>query len=307
MSAAPRYVLISPCRNEAEFMRRTLDSVVAQTVTPDLWVIVNDGSTDQTPEILAEYEKDHDWIKVLAKPDRGHRAVGPGVMEAFYFGLDTVDLNEFTYLCKLDLDLDLPPGYFEEQMRMMESEPRLGTCSGKTYFINKAGAQVSEKIGDEMSVGANKFYRVTCFNHIGGFARDVMWDGLDCHKARQLGWLAMSWDDPKVNFVHLRPMGSSQTNILVGRRRHGSGQYYMGSDPIYFIATAVKKMFHPPYLVGGFATLQGFFGAMLKRAPQYDDPALRTFIRSYQRRALLVGKKRAVAEIDARNVGAKLP
>ncbi|MEL7347714.1 MAG: glycosyltransferase, partial [Pseudomonadota bacterium] len=87
---AGSYVVISPCRNEAAFMRRTLDSMVAQTVRPATWVIVDDGSSDETPAILADYAARHDWIRVVAKPDRGHRAVGPGVVEAFYAGLETV-------------------------------------------------------------------------------------------------------------------------------------------------------------------------------------------------------------------------
>ena len=89
------YVLISPCRNEADYMRRTLDSVIAQTATPTLWLIVDDGSTDATPDILADYAARHDWIRVVTKPDRGHRAVGPGVIEAFYFGVDQIDLGAF--------------------------------------------------------------------------------------------------------------------------------------------------------------------------------------------------------------------
>lgn len=293
------YVVISPCRNEADYMRRTLDSVVAQTLRPALWVIVDDGSTDATPDILAEYTARHDWIRVVQKPDRGHRAVGPGVIEAFYAGLDTVDLDAFSYLCKLDLDLDLPPGYFAGLIQRMQANPRIGTCSGKAYFRNGAGQMISEKIGDEMSVGASKFYSVDCFNQIGGFVREVMWDGLDCHKARQLGWIACSWDDEELRFEHLRPMGSSQQGILTGRRRHGFGQYYMGSHPVYFIATAIKKMAHPPYVIGGLATLQGYFGAMLRREKQHGDEELRRFIRDYQWQALLRGKARAVARIEA--------
>jgi hypothetical protein len=293
------YLVISPCRNEAEFMRRTLDSMVAQTKRPALWVIVDDGSTDATPAILQEYASRHDWIRIVQKPDRGHRAVGPGVIEAFYAGYDTVDPSRFGFICKLDLDLDLPHGYFAELLRRMEADPRIGTCSGKAYFRNASGDLVSEKIGDDVSLGMTKLFRRECFEDIGGFVREVMWDGIDCHKARQLGWSVVSWDTPELRFEHLRPMGSSQQGILTGRRRHGYGQYYMGSDPLYFTATAIKKMAHPPYIVGGLATLQGYFGAWLRGTPQHDDPELRKFIRAYQRRVLRKGKKRAVAEIEA--------
>ena len=200
------YVVISPCRNEAQYMRRTLASMVGQSIPPTQWVIVDDGSTDETPEILAEYIARHDWIRLVKKPDRGHRAVGPGVIEAFYVGLETVDLENFDFLCKLDLDLDLPKRYFEILMTRMMENPRIGTASGKPY-MRVGGQLVSERRGDEMSVGMTKFYRVTCFQSIGGFAREVMWDAIDCHKARQLGWTAISWDDPELRFEHLRPMG----------------------------------------------------------------------------------------------------
>ena len=295
---ARTYVLISPCRNEAEYMRRTLDSVVAQTVTPAKWVIVDDGSTDATPEILADYAAKHPWIEIVAKPDRGHRAVGPGVIEAFYAGVETIHLEDYAYSCKLDLDLELPAGYFEGLMARMEADPRIGTCSGKPY-IRRGDALISERRGDEVSVGMTKFYRRACFEAIGGYVREVMWDAIDCHKARQLGWRAVSWDDPELRFEHLRPMGSSQTSIYTGRRRHGFGQYFMGSDPLFYAATCVFRMLEPPYVLGGLAMMQGYLGAWLRGARQLDDPALRAFIRAYQRRALRVGKARAIAEIDA--------
>lgn len=296
------YVVISPCRNEADYMRRTLDSVVAQTVPPALWVIVDDGSTDATPAILAEYAAAHDWIQVVQKPDRGHRAVGPGVIEAFYFGLETVDLAAFAYLCKLDLDLDLPERYFETLITRMEADPRIGTCSGKPY-IRRDGQLVSERRGDEMSAGMTKFYRRTCFQDIGGFVREVMWDAIDCHKARQMGWIAVSWDAPDLNFEHLRPMGSSQTSIYTGKRRHGFGQYYMGSDPLYYLATCVFRMSEPPYVLGGLAMLQGYVGAWARGTPRQQDAELIAFIRRFQRRALRVGKARAAAELEAERAG----
>ena len=305
------YLLVTPCRNEAEYMRRTLDSVVAQDQTPDLWVIVDDGSTDETPAILAEYAARNPWIRVLTKPDRGKRAVGPGVIEAFYFGLNQVEWQGseletgqgtgwqgFDYLCKLDLDLDLPKGYFSGLIARMQANPRIGSCSGKPYFKDAAGQMVSEKCGDEMSVGMTKFYRTTCFRDIGGFVQEVMWDAIDCHKSRQLGWIACSWDVPELRFEHLRPMGSSQKGIFTGRMRHGFGQYYMGSDFFYFTATCLFRMAHPPFILGGFATWWGYVKAWAQGTPHQQDAALVAQIRRYQRRALILGKTRANAEVE---------
>jgi len=202
MKRRDRYVLISPCRDEARFMRRTLDSVAAQTVRPDLWVVVDDGSTDASPSILREYARQLPCLRVVRRADRGRRSVGPGVIDAFYAGLEAVNLNAFTYLGKLDLDLDLPPRYFQRLIERMQANPRLGTTSGKPYFVHSdSGALVAEVCGDEMSVGASKFYRAACFREIGGFVREVMWDGIDCHRCRMLGWLAESVDEPELRFL----------------------------------------------------------------------------------------------------------
>jgi glycosyltransferase involved in cell wall biosynthesis len=293
------YLLISPGRNEAAFLRRTLDSVIAQTERPALWVIVDDGSTDDSPAILADYAARHDWIRIVRREDRGRRSVGPGVIEAFYAGLETVALDDHDYLCKLDLDLDLPPGYFAGLMDRMEADPRLGTCSGKAYYRDASGRMISEGIGDEVSVGASKFFRTACFRQIGGFVREVMWDGIDCHKARQLGWKVASWDDPELRFEHLRPMGSSQQGILAGRRRHGFGQYYMGTDPLFFLASALLRTARRPFVTGAMAMIQGYVSAWVRGAPRHEDADLTAFIRAYQRRALLVGKRRAATEIEA--------
>src|SRR5262245_4132062 len=113
------YLIISPCRNEAQHMRQTLDSVIAQSTRPARWVIVDDGSSDATPGILAGYAARHDWISIVTLADRGHRSVGPGVIEAFYAGYGSVDPARYRYLCKLDLDLRLPPRYFEILMARM--------------------------------------------------------------------------------------------------------------------------------------------------------------------------------------------
>ncbi len=280
-------------------MRLTLDSVIAQSVRPALWIIVDDGSTDETQAILAEYAAKHAFIRVVRREDRGRRSVGPGVIDAFYAGLETVDLRDYGYVAKVDLDLDLPRNYFEELIRRMEADPRLGTCSGKPYFRHpRTGQLISEKCGDDMSVGMTKFYRMECFEQIGGFVREVMWDGIDCHRCRMLGWKACSWDDPELWFIHLRPMGSSQYGIWTGRMRHGYGQYYMGSSLAYMTASAVFRMTRPPVVVGGLAMWWGYVRAMLGRRERYDDRAFRAFLRRYQWRCLMCGKRRAREQLD---------
>src|SRR5947209_7354390 len=110
------YCLITPCRDEARYARRALESVTTQTIAPGRWVIVDDGSTDETLSILAEYARRFDYIRVLRREDRGFRKLGRGVVDAFYAGLDTVHLADFEFLGKLDLDLVLPPRYFEYLM-----------------------------------------------------------------------------------------------------------------------------------------------------------------------------------------------
>ncbi len=288
-----KYVLISPGRNEAEFMRRTLDTVIAQTIRPARWVIVDDGSTDASPQILAEYAARHDWIQVVTRTDRGRRSVGPGVVEAFYAGYAAIDPDEYDFLCKLDLDLELPPGYFEGLMRRMDADPRIATCSGKAY-IWKNGRLVNERHGDETSIGASKFYRMSCFQALGGFVREVMWDGIDCHRCRMRGWSACSWDAPELRFVHLRPMGSSEVGVLTGRMRHGYGQYFMGTSVSYMLANAANRLNEKPYLLGSAAMVWGWLKSALQRKPRYDEPGFRAFLRRYQWRALVFGKRRAV-------------
>ena len=308
-SIGSKYLLISPCRNEAGYMEVTLDSVVKQSVQPAKWIIVDDGSSDATPEILSRYAEKYDFIEVITREDRGYRAVGPGVIDAFYSGLESAQLADYEFLCKLDLDLDLPERYFEILIQRMNQNRRIGTCSGKAYFRDPADAQrlVSEYCGDESSVGMTKFYRISCFKQIGGFVRQVMWDGIDSHRCRLLGWISCSWDDLPLRFIHLRPMGSSQKSIVAGRIRHGFGQYFMGTSLIYMIAVSVNRMNKYPYVLGAFAMLWGYVKSGLTRGERLDDPKMRSFLRSYQWRALLVGKHRATDEFNKRQANAWNP
>jgi glycosyltransferase involved in cell wall biosynthesis len=296
MKTANGYLLISPCRNEAQYARQTLDSVLAQSIPPAKWVIVDDGSTDETPRILTEYASQHDCIEIVTRFDRGRRAVGPGVIEAFYAGYEAINPDDYEYICKLDLDLSLPPRYFEVLIERMTANPRIATCSGKAY-IKEGDRLVDERHGDDTSLGMTKFYRVSCFKAIGGFVPEVMWDGIDCHQCRMRGWIACSWDEPELRFIHLRPMGSSQQSIYVGRMRHGYGQYFMGTGFLFMLASAIYRLNEKPYLLGSIAMLWGYLKNAIQRKPRYDAPGFRNFLRRYQWRVLTAGKKKAVEEI----------
>lgn len=300
-SAAPgrRYCLVTPCRNEAEYVRSTLETTTGQSVSPYLWIIVDDGSTDETPEILAEYEAKFDYIKVVRRVDRGARSVGPGVVEAFYDGLAEVDLETVDYVCKYDADLEVPPRYFERLMEIMEADPYQGNISGKLHLRHPDGTLEQERTGDENAVGPTKFYRTACFQGIGGFVREVSWDGIDGHLCRMNGWLAESRDEPDLQVIHLRQMGSSQQSLWVGRVRWGRGKYFMGSAWYYVLAVAGYRLFERPFVMSGVGIAWGYIKAIFAHHDRYENTAYRKFFRRYELRSLLFGKRRTMERYHA--------
>lgn len=275
------YLVISPVRDEAAYLRRTIDSMIAQTVRPALWIIVDDGSADQTAELVEAASAHNEWIRLHRRHDRGRRMVGPGVVEAFNDGLSLVNMSDFDYLCKLDGDLEFGPRYFEALFEKFEADPQLGTASGKSW-LRVGDRLVPERTGDDFSQGQTKLYRVACFKDIGGFVAEVMWDGIDCHRCRMLGWKAKSFRDDELRFVHLRPMGSSVRGIFHGRLRWGRGQYFMGTHWLYVLGIAAYRTFERPYVIGGLGILLGYWIAALRRVERYDDPAFRRYLRRWQ-------------------------
>jgi hypothetical protein len=165
------------------------------------------------------------------------------------------------------------------------------------------GKLVSEMCGDENSVGMIKFYRTECFTQIGGFVRMLMWDGIDCHRCRMLGWIAVSWDDPEIRFTHLRPMGTSHKNWWTGRVRHGVGQWFMGTGAAYMLASVVFRMTRPPLVVGGLAMGWGYLRSWWRGEPRYGDADFRQFLRSYQWACLLKGKAKATHLLNQQQAG----
>ncbi len=292
-----RYLLVSPCRDEAEYLQVTIDTVAAQSVLPAKWLIVDDGSSDDTPRILVAAAAKYPFIQVIRRDNRGHRSVGPGVIDALYHGLAQVNLGDYDYVCKFDCDLEMPPRYFERTMELFEEDPWLGTLSGK-LFLRYGRDEVLERTGDENSVGPVKFYRVACFQAIGGFVREVCWDGIDGHMCRMRGWIARSINDPELRIMHLRQMGSSHVSLWTGRQRWGRGKYFMGSSPLYMAAVALYRMIERPYVVSGLGILFGYIKAFIERAPRMKDQAYLAYLHRFEHTSLWMGKRRALERLN---------
>jgi glycosyltransferase involved in cell wall biosynthesis len=286
-----RIVIISPVRNEETYLAETIRSLVDQTVKPVEWLVVDDGSTDRTPQMIREAAADHPWIHLESKPDRGFRAVGPGVVEAFYYGHERIRTPAYDFICKMDGDIAFGPKYFETLLGFFDRDPYLGAASGKPFNQREDGRLAEERHNDEMVAGMMNFYRRKCFEDIGGFVRQVHWDGIAFHRARMSGWRTRSIRHPDLNFVHERLMGSSHKGITTGRLRWGRGQYFMGTHPLFIFAIGLYRMFEKPFLAGGSCIVFGYFKAMLEGMERYDDPEFRKSLHAWQFERLKLGRR----------------
>ncbi|HMS15652.1 MAG TPA: glycosyltransferase family A protein [Planctomycetota bacterium] len=279
-----RVVLISPVRNEATYLPGFASCLLAQTVKPVQWVIVDDGSTDGTSLLSDELAREHPWITVVHLQDRGYRHVGGGVVRAFQAGLASVD-RAYDFVGKVDADLTFGATYLEVILGRFRCNPRLGSASGKV-FRPEEHRLVEEFMIDDMVAGQFKLYRRQCFEDIGGLVPEVLWDGIDYHRARQRGWETRSFPDDALRLMHHRLMGSSDRSVYRGRLRLGYGQWFMGSHPFYVLASSVFRMMERPYVVGGFLIFLGFLKAAWNRVPRFPDLEFRRELRSWQRQRL---------------------
>jgi cellulose synthase/poly-beta-1,6-N-acetylglucosamine synthase-like glycosyltransferase len=248
-------------------------------------VIVDDGSRDRTASILERAAAETPWLRVVGRPDRGYRKVGGGVIDAFYEGLEAIDID-YDFVAKMDVDLEFSPLYLERILEYFERDPGLAAASGKVYR-REDDRLVEEFMIDEMVAGQFKLYRREAFEQIGGFVREVMWDGIDFHRARMAGYRTASLDDPELRIVHLRLMGSSDRSVHSGRLRWGRGQWFMGSSFPYMLASGLFRMRERPYGIGGLLIIAGYLRAALRRETRYGDLEFRRDLRRWQRRRLL--------------------
>jgi cellulose synthase/poly-beta-1,6-N-acetylglucosamine synthase-like glycosyltransferase len=243
-------------------------------------VIVDDGSTDRTPEILAAAAREIPWLRVVQRADRGFRKLGGGVIDAFYAGLEAVDVD-YDFIAKMDVDLEFSPRYLERILEYFDGDSELAAASGKVYR-REGDRLIEEFMIDEMVAGQFKLYRREAFERIGGFVREIMWDGIDFHRARMEGYRTASLPDPELRILHLRLMGSSEGNIIRGRLRWGRGQWFMGSALPYMVASGLFRMRERPYVIGGLFIIAGYLLAAIRREPRYSDRVFRRELRRWQ-------------------------
>jgi biofilm PGA synthesis N-glycosyltransferase PgaC len=286
-----KYVLVSPVRNEEKYIQMAIDSLVNQTVRPVEYLIIDDGSTDNTAEIVKAAAKKHPWIHYKYKEDRGERKVGPGVIEAFYVGYRRLLRKDYDFIGKVDGDLSIGPKYFETLFEKFKIDPLLGAASGKLFLELDSGKLVPERHSDEMVVGGMQFYRRKCFESIGGFVPQVMWDGIAYHRSRIEGWRTQSFHDENLIIRDHRIMGSSYKSIYHGRLRWGWGQYFMGTHPVYILAVAFYRMFERPFFLGGLCILFGYLKAWITGCERFDSPGFRKSLHAWQFERLKLGKR----------------
>jgi poly-beta-1,6-N-acetyl-D-glucosamine synthase len=281
-----RYVVITPVRDEEEYLPFTLESMIAQTIRPIEWIIVDDGSSDDTGKIIDDYSQRHRWIRGLHRENRGFRKSGGGVVEAFNVGYTAIATQDWDYIVKLDGDLTFQPDYFEKCFEHFVRDPHLGLGGGVICHVLN-GVKATEPHPAFHVRGATKIYRKACWDSIGGFWPAPGWDTLDEVKANMLGWKSRSF--PELELLHHRFTGSADGR-WGGSVKNGRANYIAGYHPAFMLAKCASRFARRPFSVGPFALAYGYISGFLKKIPQVNDPALISYLRSQQLKKLLGGE-----------------
>jgi glycosyltransferase involved in cell wall biosynthesis len=279
------FIVITPARNEEQFISRTIESVVSQSVFPIVWVIVDDGSTDNTASLAERAARTYPWIKVAKRENRGYRSLGGGVVDAFYYGLNTVGAEEYDFLFKIDADIVLGPNFFAAMLAKFERNPRLGIAAGEVYDVVKAKMEKNRVLPVGFT-GAVKCWRKTCFDDIGGLARGLGWDAIDCYQAMRRGWETLTFADPDLTVTHLRLEGTSLKNRYLYWLSRGKGLYFVGAHPVWIGMSALYHMLDRPVILGGMCMIIGYLTSLLDKPPRYEDMEFRKYLRTWQLKRL---------------------
>ncbi|OAI58050.1 glycosyl transferase [Verrucomicrobiaceae bacterium SCGC AG-212-N21] len=280
-----KYVLVTPARNEGAFIDRTLASVVSQTHLPERWVIVDDGSSDDTPEIVERYVRRHPWIQLVRQQPRADRNFA-GKAAAVNAGLNEMKNLSFDVVGNLDADVSFEPDYLAFVMGKFESDPDLGV--GGTPFTEVDGYDsVRDSFeGQNYVAGPCQLFRYRCWCDIGGYIANKAGgiDWIAVMTARMKGWKVVAF--PEKRFHHHRSMGTAQRGQLAALFSYGEKDYYLGGSALWQLFRCAYRMAKRPYLGGGVALLLGYISAAVRRVPRVVSPELMRFHQGEQMRKL---------------------
>ena len=250
-------------------MQLTLQSMVGQSMKPIRWVIVDDGSSDKTREIVGSYMKDHGFIRVVERSRGQTRQPGSAVVRAFNQGYEAVRGLDYEFIVKLDCDLSFEPDYFQRLLEKFKADPRLGIASG-VYSESLDGVSWKEvTMPPYHACGASKVVRRACFEQIGGFVTARGWDTVDEIRATAAGWRTSHFDELKMK--HWKPegsgIGSLRTNFM-----HGEIYYRTGGSRTFFVLKVLHRLTRRPFLIGGLALFWGYLRTMIGRQGRLVTP-----------------------------------
>ena len=287
-----RYVLVTPARNEESFIGRTIESVISQTARPARWVIVSDGSTDRTDEIIQSFAELHDWIELHRMPERRDRQFAAKA-NAFNAGYERLKTTDFDVVGNLDADITMGPDYFEYLLDRLVEYPDLGVA-GTPFVEDMSRPDQHTYAHDAANIdhvsGACQLFRRACFEQIGGYIpiEGGAIDWIAVTTARMKGWRTRTFLD-KVCFHH-REIGTGSSGTIAARFHYGRKAYYVGGHPAWELLRGVFQMRRKPLVIGGLSFTAGYVWAAVRRIPRPVSPELIAFHQGEQmarlRRAL---------------------
>jgi biofilm PGA synthesis N-glycosyltransferase PgaC len=275
-----KYVLITPARNEVAFIEKTIESVVGQTLPPERWVVVDDGSTDNTARVVEKYISRYPWIELISRPQRLDRDFA-GKASAFNAGFERVRPLDFDVIGNLDADISFKPDYFEFLLNKFAEFPKLGMAGTP---MREAGYHaLRDSFYNENDVfGACQLFRRACFEEIGGYV-PIKWGGIDwiaVRTARLKGWQTKTFTEKL--FYHHRPMGATGSNTWKARFDYGRKDYFLGNHPLWQVFRVAFQMTRQPYILGGLVLLSGYLCSFICRIERPLSPELLSFHRREQ-------------------------
>lgn len=280
-----KYVLITPAHNEERFIMKTLDSMVAQTLLPERWVIVDDGSADRTAEIIEKYAARYPWIELVKRPHRMDRSFA-GKVYAFNAGLERVRSVQFEVVGNLDADLSFDADYLEFLIGKFAEDPALGVAG--TPFTEDGGYDSTRDSfeGENHVAGGCQLFRRECFEDVGGYVPNQAGgiDWIAVTTARMMGWRTRSF--PEKRFRHYRSLGTAGRSGFAALFSYGEKDYYLGNSPIWQLFRISYRMTKRPFLIEGLVLLSGYFWAALRRIDRPITLELMRFHRQEQMKKL---------------------